>query len=418
MGQRKQKGLIVCISDRWYVRYWERRTVGGAIVKQRVSHQLGPVTTRGKRPPADIVTEAERRMMEVNSGTIQAERIVTIGDFVEQVYLPWVKEHKRPSTAKGYQDIWDGHLKAHCGKLWLKETRTYHVQSWLNEIGKGKLSRNTLKHVKSVISAIFRLAKQLDYFRWENPARDTAINPGAAEPKETYAYSLDEIDAILAVLPEPAATAFAVAAYAGLRHGEIQGLQWEDYRNGALQVSRSIWNGRVTAPKTRKSKASVPVIAQLAKRLDMHRLRCGDPKTGPMFANNLGKPISLGYVLNSSILPALNRCERCGKPETRHRGFDHAYKRDERYPVWHGWHAGRRGLGSNLYRLGVQPKVIQEILRHANVTTTTSYYIKPDDADVQDAMTKLEDRIAEGARIQPDSVDLIEHTTAGRFSIQ
>jgi integrase len=372
MRQRKQTGIIVRISGRWYVRYWESRNIGGTIKQKRVSHQIGPVTTRGKRPPADIKTEAARHMAAVNSGTMDPERVVTINDFVERVYLPWIKEHKRPSTAKGYRDIWEDHLKAHCGKLWLKNTQTYTVQGWLNQIGKGKLSRNTLKHIKSVISAIFKLSKQLGYFQGENPARDTAINPGAAAPAETYAYSLDEIHAILAVLPEPAATAFAVAAYTGMRHGEIQGLRWEDYHDGALQVARSIWNGRVTPPKTRKSCASVPVISQLAKRLEMHRLRCGDPQTGPMFANGLGKPFSLGYLLNSSILPALNRCERCGKPETSHRMADHGYKRDQRYPEWHGWHAARRGLGSNLYRLDVPDIVIQRILRHANVSTTTT----------------------------------------------
>ena len=49
-------------------------------------------------------------MATVNSGTVPAERIVTIGDFVEQVYLPWTAEHKRPSTSKGYRDIWEDHL--------------------------------------------------------------------------------------------------------------------------------------------------------------------------------------------------------------------------------------------------------------------------------------------------------------------
>ena len=52
-----------------------------------------------------------RPMATVNGGTIPAERIVTIGDFVERVYLPWIGEHKRPSTAKGYRDIWEDHLK-------------------------------------------------------------------------------------------------------------------------------------------------------------------------------------------------------------------------------------------------------------------------------------------------------------------
>lgn len=90
MRNRKQHGQIIRIGDRWYVRYWERRNVGGKVERKRVTYQLGPVSTRGKHPPADIRTEAERHMATVNSGTLIAERIVTIGDFVERIYLPWI----------------------------------------------------------------------------------------------------------------------------------------------------------------------------------------------------------------------------------------------------------------------------------------------------------------------------------------
>ena len=268
----------------------------------------------------------------------------------------------------------------------------------------GKLSRNTLKHVKSVVSGIFTLAKQQDYFQGENPARDTAINPRAAEPQETYAYTLDEIRTILSMLPEPAATAFAVAAFMGLRHGEIQGLLWENYTDGEMFVSRSIWNGRINEPKTRKGRAPVPVIRQLAERLEMHRLRCGNPQTGPIFANAVGKPLALGTMVNRVILPALNRCEVCRKAESDHKRASHDFKRDASIPDWHGWHAARRGLGSNLYRLGVPAMVIQRILRHANVSTTATYNIKTAAADVRSAMAMLEDRIAESGRIQADTV--------------
>jgi integrase len=353
------------------------------------------VTTRGKRPPADKEKEAERHMVTVNGGAIPAERIVTVGDFAERVYLPWIEQHKRPSTAKGYRDIWEDHLRPHCAQMWLKDTRTYHVQGWLNQIGGGSLSRNTLKHIKSVVSAIFTLAKQQDYFHAENPARDTAINPGAAEPQETYAYSLEEIQSILARLPEPAATAFAIAAFMGLRFGEIRGLLWENYRCGEMHVTRSIWNGRITDPKTRKGRAPVPVIRQLAERLEMHRLRCGNPQTGPIFANRLGT--------NRYILPSLNRCENCGKAESTHQTMNHEYRRDGSIPEWHGWHAARRGLASNLYRLGVPDMVIQRILRHANVSTTATYYIKTAAADVRSAMAKLENHIAEAVQSQADT---------------
>ena len=404
MRNRKQQGQIIRIGDRWYIRYWERRNIGGQVERKRVTHSIGEVTTRGKRPPADIKNEAERHMATVNSGTVPAERIVTVGDFVERVYLPWTAEHKRPSTAKGYRDIWEDHLKPLSEQVWLKDTRTYHVQGWLNQIGAGKLSRNTLKHVKSVISGIFTLAKQQDYFQGENPARDSAVNPKAAEPQETYAYTLEEIQVILSLLPEPAATAFAVAAFMGLRHGEIQGLLWENYQGGEMYVSRSIWNGCVSDPKTRKGRAPVPVIRQLADRLEMHRLRSANSLAGPIFANAFGKPLSLGSVVHRVILPALNRCGACGKAETGHLKAGHPYKRDARLPEWHGWHAARRGLGSNLYRLGVPDMVIQRILRHANVSTTATYYIKTAAEDVRKAMTKLENHIAKGTQ-PPAKID-------------
>jgi integrase len=154
------------------------------------------------------------------------------------------------------------------------------MQGWLNQIGTGNLSRNTLKHVKSVVSGIFTLAKQQDYFQGENPAASPRSILGCR------AYALDEIKTLCVL---PAATAFAVAAFMGLRHGEIQGLLWEDYREGAMHVSRSIRNGRVSDPKTRKGRAPVPVIRQLAQRLEMHRMRCGNPQSGPIFTNRVLK---------------------------------------------------------------------------------------------------------------------------------
>lgn len=402
MRHRKQRGSIVLIGTRWHVRYWQSVTIEGTIKRKLLSHPLGPATTRGKRPPADIVTEAERFMLTINTGAVPAENITTIGEFVENVFQPWIDKSKRPSTAKGYKEIWQNHLKPLCAKRWLRETRTHHVQQWLDHIARSGLSRNTLSHIKNVISGIFTLAMQREYFPDNaNPARNAKIDPTATAPEETYAYTLEEIKTILSLLPEPAATVFAVAAFSGLRHGEIQGLRWEDYRDGQLFVSRSIWNGKVGDPKTAKSTAPVPIIKQLADRLDMHRLRSsdtitGEPKTGPMFANGAGNPQELTALLKRQILPTLNRCV-CGVAqvvhhEAKHNRDQHDYQRDPSLPEWHGWHACRRGLGSNLYRLGVSDKVIQRILRHSNVATTTGYYIKSADDDAKAAMQELENR--------------------------
>jgi hypothetical protein len=49
----------------------------------------------------------------------------------------------------------------------------------------------------------------------------------------------------------------------------------------------------------------------------------------------------------------------------------------------------RVNLGAQLW-LGIPEKTIQAILRHANVSTTNTYYIKTASADAQAAMAKLE----------------------------
>jgi hypothetical protein len=47
----------------------------------------------------------------------------------------------------------------------------------------------------------------------------------------------------------------------------------------------------------------------------------------------------------------------------------------------------------------VSEKVIQRILRHANTSTTATYYIKTAADDVRKAMTKLERQIAQSDTI-------------------
>jgi integrase len=72
---------------------------------------------------------------------------------------------------------------------------------------------------------------------------------------------------------------------------------------------------------------------------------------------------------------------------------------------WKGWHGFRRGLGTNLYRLGVPAKVIQEILRHADVSTTETHYIIVDRTETKVAMKKLERAVGkEWARRKRKSV--------------
>ena len=202
---------------------------------------------------------------------------------------------------------------------------------------------------------------------------------------------------ILLHLGQPARAIVAVAAYAGLRRSEITGLEWENYDGKQLNVTRSIWEGHVSKPKTAASKAPVPVIAALRSIVDRHRLESGNPKKGPMFRSQAKArtPLNMNNVLNRMILPVLNRCEICRKGKREHGEANHKYKRDASLPEWHGWHAFRRGLATNLHDLGVDDKTIQAILRHENVSMTQRCYIKTLPKQTIEAMNRFDETVSE-----------------------
>jgi hypothetical protein len=69
------------------------------------------------------------------------------------------------------------------------------------------------------------------------------------------------------------------------------------------------------------------------------------------------------------------------------------FKRDSSTPI--GTVGTRQGavLGES-HRLGLPDVVIQRILRHANLSTTATYYIKTAADDVRNAMAKLEQNVS------------------------
>ena len=368
MKTRHQQGYIYKKSSWWYVRYYEDVIQeDGSIKRMQLAHRMAEVCDayRSKRAVKPLVQEFLRPL---NSGAYGPEGTMTLERFVGKGYLPHVAAQKRPSTYRGYKNLWEEYLKSRCGNLRLREFRTCHGERLLAEIARQKpLSRNTLKHIKSLLSGIFKHAKRLGAIDGINPIQDVSI-PRGTESHDTYAYSLEEILQMLTVLPEPAATAVTTAAFTGMRKGELRGLLWENYSQTEIRVTQSVWEGFVTEPKTRKSKSPVPVIGPLAKKLDALRLTQGNPESGLMFASRDGAPLDLDNLANRVIKPSLRRA-----------GLE-----------WHGWHGFRRGLATNLYRLGVLDKVIQTILRHSNLVTTQNSYIKAVTADAVVAMQSLE----------------------------
>jgi len=71
-----------------------------------------------------------------------------------------------------------------------------------------RFNANFMKHIKSFLSGIFRLAAQQGYYEGPNPVRDSSL-PQVRQAEETHAYSLEEVLTMMDAVPEPASTLIA-----------------------------------------------------------------------------------------------------------------------------------------------------------------------------------------------------------------
>jgi len=365
---RYQDGCLYVDHGAWFVRYRERvRQEDGSIKLKQRARRLGSV--KDYRRESDIRPLFTDFMQRLNAVKFTPETNLTLKEFVENIYLPFIESETRASTNKGYREIWNNHICDRIGEIRVREFRTVHASKMLRAIAdENDLSKTTLQHIKSVLSGIFTHAKNEGAFDGANPVQGARIPSNAREPRETYAYNLSQICRILQALPLLPKAVVATASFAGLREGELRGLEWPDYTGDALNVNRSIWKNVVNRPKTRASAAPVPVIRQLADILNAYRTSMGNPKTGVMFHVGDRKPMDCDKLAQRVIRPVVEAI-----------GMD-----------WYGWHGFRRGIASNLYELGANEKIVQRVLRHAKPHVTRDRYIKAFDPAVLAAMKTLE----------------------------
>lgn len=352
------------------MRYYDYvEVLGGSVVSKRKCRKLADFD-RNHRSKQSVRRIADEFLKPINDGTYTPTGGMTLNEFVERFYLPYVQEQKSPSTWDGYRKMWNRYLKTRTD-IPLREFRTFDCECLLNEIvTKYRISTTTMKHVKNFLSGIFRYAIRTENLNTANPVRDAQVPRGKAS-KETYAYSLAEVKKMLSILTGPERAVVAVAAFTGLRRGEIKGLQLADYDGQILTVRRSIWKRHVGLPKGKRGSGSVPVIPFLKKILDEHLAVF--PTGEYLFENQHGNVADLDYLSTKVIKPLLASS-----------GL-----------VWHGWHAFRRGLATNLHHLKVSDITIQAILRHCNVAVTRESYIKRDGIDLESlaAMQALETKL-------------------------
>jgi integrase len=391
---REQKGYVFHRYKSWFVRYADN-VLGpdGTVKRKLVCRKLDVEYGGDYRTEKSVRPFVAKILAPLNGGLLNPQSTMLVSDFVENVYLKeYVQKKLRPATVKQYTDVWENHLKARMGKLTLRGFRTVHGEQMLAQIAaQAKLGRSSLRHCKAFLSGAFKQAKRLGILDGINPVMDVSIPHAPEALEDTYAYSLSEIKAMLALIGEPAQTVVLTAALTGLRKSELRGLTWENFDGKELSVKRSVWNSTVSEPKTRRSRSPIPVVRQLADALESHKLRMGELAVGPIFQGGNGNPLNLDNLARRAIIPAIEKCVKCRKSESEHKPEGHMFELDKTLQ-WHGWHAFRRGLATNLHTLGVDDKTIQAILRHSNVGLTMNIYVKSVNESQVNAMDALSEK--------------------------
>jgi integrase len=185
------------------------------------------------------------------------------------------------------------------------------------------------------------------------------VRPPRKAHVEVVALTVEQARALLAAAAGNRFEAlFVLAVKTDMHRGELLALRWEDVDldKGMLQVRGTLRRTReglpFGVPKTAASRRQVVLSPSMVAALRRHRARqeVGDLwlNLGLVFPNTLGRPMEPRDLLANGYRPLL---DRAGLP-----------------PVT--FHALRHTAATLLLSEGEHPKVVQELLGHAQVSIT------------------------------------------------
>lgn len=275
--------------DQFYLKY---RTPSGKQVEKR----LGPAWMERSRPPAGYFTRkgAEEALSALLTDIRRGE-VPDPGDrsgktFADAVaeWLRYVEHEKdrRPSTVRDYRNTANSALtKEFKADTPIEAIDADRIETWRRRLlSEGKLSRRSAQKQMVLLHGILKRAKAL---RWivANPADDVE-RVNLTTSGEFNVLSVEQVEAVAreAIIEaadedseptDPAAAqlfsaAITVAAYTGLRTGELRALRWRDldFLAATVHVRRNLpAGGQEGAPKSGKVR-SVPLMDDAARALD------------------------------------------------------------------------------------------------------------------------------------------------------
>ena len=352
---------------------------------------------QGKRRSIFAYTLQELREMEAGIQQDQHEKIEAEAQqlIVEDIFNMWseLKRGIKDNTLQNYKFLYKQYIAPRLGRQKITSIVKSDVKRFYNSLADEKcLSINTIDSIHNLLHQIFEMAVDDAYLR-RNPT-DNALKElrqvRALKGEKRHALTIKEQELFLTYLKKSPQyqhwyPIFAFLIGTGLRVGEAIGLRWcdIDLNSGIIDVNHTLVyykhavNGcysNIHTPKTRSGNRKVPMMDFVKEAIQQERMnqfaagiRCKaiiDGYTDFVFLNRFGNPQHQG-TLNKALKRIVRDCN------------DAILLVGKKNPVllpYFSCHSLRHTFATRLCEAGVNVKVIQDILGHADVSTTLDIY--------------------------------------------
>jgi integrase len=328
---------------------------------------------------AETLTEARRERESLlaahREGRLAARSSATFADVFEE----WQASRRISERTAEHERCVRRRYLSHLDDERVQDVTPSDVARLLRDL-RASYSEWTCVHAYKVLRGVFGLALRRGLL-----TRDPMDGLAPHErPKQENARPIARLDTaqlealVSAGTSERWRAMLALAAFAGLRTGEIRALRWGDIdlEANVIRVSRSaLADGRTKAPKTRAGARRVPLLPECRRHLVAWRLR--SPSSAPqalVMVTATGAPVA-----PENLRRELARAKRAAKLSV---------------PGRLSLHALRHSFASYLVTvLELPPTTAAEILGHADPSTTLRLYAR----DARDERALVEDVLARAA---------------------
>lgn len=375
----------------WVLRYRVTRADG-----KRVEHTtaIGLVSEIGPHA-ADASREANRQKLREAINQVQPFRGKprTFGqlchDYIQNELRIDQTESARPKTFPTIE-TYERHLLKRIiprwGKLAPMAIESKDIEDWFRELRRGNpqkkikpLADPTIDKIRRIMSLVFQHGQRHNILpRQQEGNPMNWVSQRTTSDYKAVLMTPEQAFKVLLNIPEPRRTLTLSDAATALRVSELLALKWRnlDFDHMLINVEQAYVWGRFKEPKSKASKATVPMHPLLAGFLLAWREKTPfaklDDYVFPSMRLKGKKPLSPSVLVQKYLRPA---AVKAGVIAADWKG---------RF----GFHNFRHSLATSMVRLKVDPKTIQGMLRHEDFGTTMQLYAQSDMDSMRDAQGK------------------------------